>query len=275
MTLHFRNRLNLFFIGSFCLCLVALLVFAIVNVKTGVFLLPPSFSRAFKLSDTNVFFANNFVATVFSLCFLLLFGLIGCICSYFLFEKTQCTPIVFFIGFAVCTFLDGTRLLIPIFALYNSATTPLIFLTRLVVFARIAASLCFFFCAVASEKEQRQDTERNLCVILALSLIFAAKLPIDSDMFFSCLLLSFDYGKIYTLFFALITLTTLTGFAISTYKSFSKQKVLSIAGFLLIITGFSLLSKSDSWAFFVLGSLFMSFGAYTYLVNLHKIYLWL
>lgn len=274
MTLRFRNTLCKVIAITQTVGFIFCLISCIIASVNGTLILPELFIRMIAISDTNSIFANSFSSTLIALFHFMIFAIVVCIAISHSFEKTQCTEVVFFMLFAISCVLESSRVFVPLYGIYNTSTRGLAYITRMVIFARVMMPLSFFFAAVLGSRQERQYIERNVVIIMSVSLVFAMSVPLDSSAFMSYLILQFGYSHTFFIITFVLNLTTILAMSISIYKLPSRDAIYKLAGFILILLGYVVLGVCDSFALLILGMIFMDGGAYLYLSFLHKIYLW-
>lgn len=273
MTLKTRNNfIKIFLIASLVISICTLLIFIISFYKNTILTPPdlriPSFLKSISFAK------NSFLATMISFAVLILYVPI---CFYLLirfFENTQTTEIIFFTGFLIACLAEIARFVTICLGLWVSFSNSLVFAGNIVLFGRTLAPLSFLCAALLSETSQRQDIERNYIIMIAVAVVFAAVIPMNTAKIASTGLVTEGFMNLVNILRLLILLTTLASFFIHGFKKNNAEyKQLAVASCILIL-GYSLLVSCDSFLFLILGTLALAAGTFRYLKFLHKMYMW-
>ena len=193
---------------------------------------------------------------------------------YLNFEKTQSTEIIFFILFLVGVLLETTRISIPLFNLFNTYSSFLLFCSKASYFGRLLCLFSFFISSIASEATKRQDIERNLTITIALSLFIAILLPQNSGIISHSYNVQTSFEAIMNGFYISCILLTLTSYILKAKINEHKEFILTGISQILILVGKHVLTFSESIIAIIIGSLLMIIGTKLYLDSIHKISLW-
>lgn len=249
---------------------LAILIF---SISKNLLLIPPALRIPAFFNDIP-FFKNNFLAVMLS--FAVLFLYIP-VCFFLLiryFENTQTSEIIFFTGFLIACMAEISRFFTICMGLWQSFSNILIFAGKIVLFGRTLAPLSFLCAAILSETSQRQDVERNYTIMMAVSIVFAAIIPMNTARIASTGLVTEGFMFLINILRLTLFITTTLSFLIQGIKKNSMEyKHLASSSFLLIL-GYSLLVSCDTFVFLALGTAGLLFGTYRYLFFIHKMYMW-
>lgn len=267
MTLISRNK----FLSSFCIIsslILALfiLLFAIFYSQGKIFPFP--FPIQFSSISLKSFLFGNFsIFPLISIAFLGFYSFSSSLFVRYSFEKTQSPEIIFFFGFLIGCFFELFRLLIPLFNLWNSFSTLVIFIGKITFAGRFISYFCFLFSALFSTEVQNQQIEKNLLVIFLLSCIFSNFIPISTNKIMPSISPAYGFEKL----FILIILTLL--FITFVTLLFINKKDYSFS-YIFVTLGYTILIFSCNLFFTFLGIILLSLGTSRYLKNIHNYYLW-
>ena len=273
MTLKTRNRfIRIFLIASIALTISMIAIFFITLATQSIH--APSNLRIPSFLNYIPFAKNNLIALMISF---LVLAFYACACFYLLlrfFENTQTSEIIFFTGFLLACLAEMARFIIICVGLWRSLSNMLIFAGNVVLFGRTLAPLSFLCAAILSETSQRQDVERNYIIMMTVSLVFAAVIPMNTARIASTGLVTEGFMPlINTIRFLLFATTILSFFIQGIKKNSAEYKHIASASCILLI-GYSMLVCSDNFFFLILGTALLSFGTYRYLSYIHKLYMW-
>lgn len=270
MTIKTRNIsiLILFFV-SVATLLTACIILAYM-IRSNSFVVPyNSFQKVFLRFSSNRY---TFLTSLISIFVLLAYVSFAAIYFVVSFEKTQSTEIIFFSLFLVACLCEGIRIFIPIFDLWESHSYIAIIIGRIEIFGRMLAPLSLLAVAIASGTEQRQDVERNIAIIVIISVTIVRFLPIDSmHISLQCLV---PWGK--NSFFSTTRLLIIVAADISQIINarLLDRDLTSIVGFVILSIGYLITCITFSFFTLILGTILLSVGSVIYLRGLHKQYLW-
>ena len=273
MTLKTRNRfITAFLISSLITASICLIIF-ITAIFRGTIIMPPG-HRIFRIMDNIPLMKNSFTALLISFLLIILYVPV---CFYLLlkyFENTQTSEIIFFTGFLLACLAEAARFLTICLGLWQTFSNMLIFAGNMVLFGRTLAPLSFLCASILSENELKQDVERNYLIMMTVSLVFAAIIPMNTARIASTGLVTEGFRPLIMIFRTLLMLTAVVSFYIQgTKKNSREQKHLSSSSFILLL-GYSMLISADNLPFLIFGSALLFLGTYRYLVFIHKLYMW-
>ena len=263
MTLRTRNRsfLIFFFISLAVLILMAAL-FAYRTFYSQIFI-PENAYR-----ETVLFrrFPQSYLATVASIFFLGLSVPVIILWTRYQFEKTQSDETIFFFCFLFGCMTELVRICF-LFMPLKSSYLVMENLTRLLSTGRTVAVLSLFFSALFSAPIYRTRLEQNVLLMILVSISMGLIIPLKSIVQLSTFSLMagtwlYSIGRI------LLLILTLAIMLKNILDEFSRN-ILEALGYLLMMCGYILLTKCDTWACFISGSLLFPTGCTIYLMRLH------
>jgi hypothetical protein len=270
MTIKSRNiLLLLLLILSLCLLLAdATLLFY--NLYKGTLIGPDSFLE----QPHPGFLAKgySFSAVLLSLFIFLVYVSVSVYYLFVQFEKTQSTEIIFFALFLFGCLTESIRLFVPIFNLWHSLSTLLIFTGRIVLFGRTLAPLALLFDAVFSGTEQRQYVERNLVILIVVSIMMALLIPLDTAVVLPNCCVRWGEGRAFLIVRILILVVTAISLFINSFTMGNKEK--APYGFLALAAGYEVCCYASSYPAVTTGGVLLFAGTAVYLGSLHRQYLW-
>lgn len=272
MTLKTRNIfIKIFLFTSLASVAITLLIFFI-SLHTKSFINPPELRIPSFLNY--IPFADKSITALIISFFILLLYVPACfylILHYF--ENTQTSEIIFFTGFLFACLAEMARLITISLGLWLSFSNLLIFMGDIVLFGRTLAPLSFLCASLLSETSQRQDVERNYVIMILVSIVFAAVIPMNTARISSTGLVTEGFMSLINMFRFLLLLVAVTSFLIHGYKKNKEHKYLAYSA-LLTLSGYSFLVSCDNYFFLILGTVALIAGTYKYLTSLHQIYMW-
>ena len=267
MTIKTRNRLNFF------LFLVSLIIL-VINV---VFFFHYYFRTPIKLnfSDGNfwysLFFAYQPLAVYVSLFFMNLYVVITAKVINNAFAKTNCTEISFFFCFLLSCIAETVRFYIPMFSVETSFSDFLILLGNFSLFARILAPLSVLFAVIMTQVEERQNLERNMGLIIIVSLFIAMVLPLNTGIIEKDFRVHAGFDRIVVIIEILVdSAAVISLFFFNLRDGYSQKTTFGLA---MIISGFVLSINSVNFFILILSLVFFTWGTFWYLKALHDRYL--
>ena len=273
MTLKVRNRiLQGFFIASLFCIATAVLCFIIAFVNKAI--TPPPDIRIPAFVTKFAFFKYSFAATMISILLIMLYATGAVfICRQF-FENTQTSEIIFFIGVVAGCLCEGVRFLTPLYGLWSSFSDFLFFCGRILFTGRIMVPLSFVFAAVASSSEMRQDVERNLLTIVAIGIVFALIVPLNTAKISSAGAVTWGFPRLFLTVRCLFILIAFVSFYINGSKQSAPEYKTLAWTMLLIMAGYGFLTCADNFLFMIAGVPLLGCGTLYYLKTLHNLYMW-
>lgn len=267
MTLISRNKI-IFGFGIFTIAFILLfLALFLFQFFSGHFSPLPISINFSNISLKNILFNDYTIFPIISIIFLGIYTLVTTSVIRYSFGKTQSPEIIFFFGFLVGCLLEYCRLFIPIYNLWNSYSTFVIFIGKTCFACRLISLLCFLFSALFSADFQNQQAEKNLLIITIISLIFAEFLPINTGTITPAVLPASGFNKVFTIilfFIFFITCISMIVFVKSKYTF----------GYIFLMLGYFSLIYATNLILCLFGIFFLTFGTVKYLEKIHNYYLW-
>jgi len=219
-------------------------------------------------------FKYSFKAVIFSIVFFMLYASLGTFLVYRNFEKTQSTEVFFFSGFLISCMTESLRLLIPLFGLWQSFSPLFVFTGRAIFFGRLLCPLSFLFSSIMNIPEQHMDIERNYTIMLVISIVFAAVIPLNTVTPSGLCTLHWGYSRLFMLIRIVFFLITITSMFINAYQRESTELFHSSFGFIIFMAGYIFLLEAGNYFNLMIGITLISAGSYEYLSKIHHLYLW-
>ncbi|MCQ2591584.1 MAG: hypothetical protein MJ188_02270 [Treponema sp.] len=273
MTLKTRNHLNLILFILSVLTLLIDTIFLVLKIADGSFSIKQC-TETIILSNNPSFFLTKYnpLCVIISLYFQIIYVSVTSMILLRSFEKTQASDIIYFYLFLVACLVDTFRLYIPVFKLNNTYSNFLMACGNATVFAKILIPLSLLYTVVMSDVEKRQDIEKNIFLLLLLSIFFAQFIPLNNAIVLPNF--SVDYSfKITLNFFTYILMTV----AVVTQFFYNKRHLYrqnTAIGYLLICIGISVLFYSTNILNLSIAMICLGVGDFLYLKELHNQYLW-
>ncbi len=190
------------------------------------------------------------------------------------FEKTHTTEITFF---AVCAFalaLESARLLIPLYSNGADSIFILISVSRLVFFSRFLILLVLLAGAIFANGMLMQQIGPGLFILAFFSFSLANSVPINTSSITSNFLALSGYNQTIQIIYMLLgVMTVATYYILGTTRAIENYRQAAF-GMLLLIGGYLLLMRVDTWITFVPSALLLLTGTRIYLKSIHNYYLW-
>ena len=214
----------------------------------------------------------SFIATIASLFIFALYALLAVIYLYVQFEKTQSTEVIFFALFLIGCFAETVRLCVPLFNLWHELSAFLLFTGRVVLFARTLAPTALLFDAVFSGTKARQHVERNLVILVALSVMISMLMPLNTAVVLPNFCIKWGNGQTFLAIRALILAAAILSLFVNAWSLGTKDA--SPFGFASLALGYELSCYATSYAAAAAGGILLFGGTAVYLKSLHRKYLW-
>ena len=273
MTLSSRNKLFLLFCALMLAVAFSLFSLYIYAWFSNNIVIPPHIETGIKSKLSLI--SYRYPAVVLSIAALSLIAPAGVFLIYRSFEKTQAPEVFYFaVFFCGCAF-EGLRLLIPAFRLWQSFSLLFLMIGKSIFFLRIFCPLCFFASALTSIRDQQMHLERNLIVIVAVAIIFAAVVPLNTAVTTGRLIIPWGYSILFILVRICIFIVTALTLFFTAIQHDNKDMIRSVHGYIMLAAGYVLLINTDNYAMLAAGLLLTGAGTYEYLTKTHHIYMWL
>ena len=190
------------------------------------------------------------------------------------FENTQTSELIFFAAFLFSCLCEGCRILIPLFALGESFSQLQLFVGRVLFIGRMLAPLSFVGAAIMSDSDQRQDLERNVLIIVAVAILCAISVPLNTAQVTSACAITWGFPRLFVAMRIALALTAFVSFLINGYRLDSAPLKHIAAASLILLCGYQALAIADNFVFLAIGVALLATGTIQLLTNLHKLYLW-
>ena len=264
MTLRTRNRTFLIF---FFISLAVLILMA------GLFAYKTLYSQIFMpenaVRETIIFarFPQSYFATVAAIFFLGLLTPIIILWTRYQFEKTQADETLFFMCFLFGCMMELIRICF-LFIPLKSSYLVMENLTRLLSGGRTIAFLSLFFSALFSAPMYRTRLEQNIVLMLLTSISMGIIIPLKSIVQLSTFSLMAGTG-LFSVSKTILMILTLAVMLKNIFMDEFSRNILEPIGYLLMMLGYNLLTKCDTWACFIAGAVLFPLGITIYLIRLH------
>ena len=269
MTIRTRNRLNisLFVIANFFL--LAEIILLVFSIFTGRFSFPEV-----TIDNNSTFILTRYFpyAVLASLYIQIIYVSVTSIILYRSFEKTQASDIVYFYLFLIACLADSFRLFIPLLGIAETYSNLLIFCGNATVFAKILMPLSLLCTVILNTVEQRQDIEKNIFILILISIFFAGFIPLNTAV--TCPNFAVDYSYKATLKVTTIILLCASVIALYFDNKSHMHRQRTTIGFGLISAGMYILYESTNLLKLVIAFGALIAGNILYLKELHNQYMW-
>lgn len=273
MTLKLRNRffIVLFVASLCCIATAAIIFFAALHAGA---ITPPEDYRVPAFLTKLPFARYHFTATMLSITILVLYVPVTVFFLLRAFENTQSSEIIFFAGFLLSCLCEGIRILIPLFGLGLSFSQLQLFSGRVLFIGRLLAPLSFVSAATMSGIEQRQDIERNFLIMIAISMLAALTVPLNTAQITTACAITWGFSRLFLVVRCLLLATAILSFLLQGVKQDSAELKRTAVACLLVVCGYSFLTIADNFLCMIAGTLLLVAGTIQMLVNLHTLYMW-
>ena len=274
MTLKARNRLLIIFF--FITLLYALLNTAafIISVMQGSLSFPQDVQRQIKILDSLGFMSYDPLAVCATSLTFNAYVLIITLILYLSFEKTQALETIYFLGFLLSCMAEGTRLFVPVSSITDTSSSPVAIITRIVIGARMLAPLSFLFAELFSDTESRLFVERNFIIMLLASIFIGMFIPLDTQGYTSIFTYRWGIQNIFQMTRFLLVVATVLAITCKILTTYSTDVLHVGIGFLVSISGYFILSNSDTFILTIIGGITLFTGTLYYLRSMHRTYRW-
>ena len=236
------------FQGFSLFCIASALVFFIIALVNKAITPPPDMRIPYFITKIG-FLKYSFIATMISICLIVIYAPAATFYSLRLFENTQSTEIIFYLAFLTGCLCEGVRFLTPLFGLWSTFSDLLYFCGRIIFTGRILCPLSFLFAAITNSVEHRQDIERNITILFAICVVFAVIVPINTARISSTGAVTWGFPLLFLVsrlaFVALAAISFLITFVQQNAGEYKKLAV----SMLVLLAGYALLVLADNWIF--------------------------
>ena len=193
MTIKTRNYFFLALVIVFSMCLLAASAMLGYSIHSGTLTRPD----VFPVERIAGFYMKgySFIATIAAIFIFALYALFAVVYLHIEFEKTQSTEVIFFALFLIGCFAETVRLCVPLFNLWHELSAFLLFTGRTVLFARTLAPTALLFDAIFSGTEARQHVERNLVILIMVSVMISMLMPLNTAIVLPNFCIKLGSGK--------------------------------------------------------------------------------
>ncbi|MBQ0051401.1 MAG: hypothetical protein KBT11_04985 [Treponema sp.] len=273
MTLKIRNQLlKTFFYISVVTIGISILTLVVCGLTHRIITPPelriPAFLNSIPLAK------NSLIATFLGIGILLFYIPITLFFINRFFENTQSTEIVFFGAFLIGCLCEVSRFFTISFGVWQTFTNLLIFLGNIVLFGRILTPLSLVCASILSEKEQRQDEERNFLLMVTSAIVFAFLIPMNTARISSTGLVTEGFMGLLNAVRVLLVILSMISFYIRSVRHSNKEYIHLGHSQMALYFGYTLLISTDNFLYLIFGAGLLGSGTYFYLKNLHKMYMW-
>ncbi|MDR2151166.1 MAG: hypothetical protein LBO67_10275 [Spirochaetaceae bacterium] len=202
----------------------------------------------------------------------MVYALIGSVCIYLYFEKTESPEIFFFSFFVLSTAFEALRVITPLTVQYTLPSLYLGIAFKVLFFSRYFGIFSLF---VASINAAGMRFKNSLLMSAIVALLIALKVPVDRLSWNSSLGPIAGMSTTFAVVDVGCIVITILNFFISAYSSGEKNYFFIGAGSLLVFLGKELLINADTLFVPFLGFVLLVAGTWFIATRLHKIYLWL
>ena len=250
MTLKARNRLLIiFFIITLLYALLNTVAF-IMSVLEGSLSFPQDAQRQIKILDGLGFMSYEPLAVCASSLTFNAYVLIITLILYLSFEKT------------------------PVSSIAETSSSSVAIITRIVIGARMLAPLSFLFAELFSDTESRLFVERNFTIMLLASIFIGMLIPLDTQGYTSIFTYRWGIQNIFQTTRFLLVAATVLAIACKILTTYSTDELHEGIGFLISISGYFILSNSDTFILTIIGGVTLFTGTLYYLRSMHRTYRW-
>ncbi len=273
MTLKTRNQLfKIFFLFELVTVVFSAVLF-IISLTTNMMITPPSL-RIPSFLNFFPFLKSDLHAVLLSFLILSIYVLATTGAIIVFFENTQCSEIIFFSAFLLGCMCEIARFITICFGLWQTFSNLLIFCGNIVLFGRIASAMSFLFAAILSETSQRQDIERNFMTVIAVSIMLAIMIPMNTAKITTTGQVVEGFMKTLTIVKFFLCMLTALSFFLHALNHSAVEFFRVFISFLVLFIGYIFLIYADCFVILISGTVFLAAGTFFYLKNLHHIYLW-
>ena len=273
MTLKSRNRLFAIQLVISVLCIVtAVVVFFVAFIHGAI--MPPTGYRLPRLLSRLPLAGYHFSATMLSITLLVIYVPVMLVILLRSFENTQTSELLFYAAFLLSCLCEGSRILIPLFALGESFSQLQLFMGRVLFVGRFLAPLSIMGAALMSGIEQRQDIERNVLILIAFAALAALSVPLNTAQVTTACAISWGFPRLCAVMRLLIAATAVFSFWLNGWRHDTAELRHTALASAVLLSGYQLLALSDNFLFFAAGAMLLAGGTFLLLTNLHKLYMW-
>jgi hypothetical protein len=205
----------------------------------------------------------------------LLYALAGQLLIYYFFEKTQSLEIRFLSIFVFSFVFELTRIILPLQAAWELPGSFNEIAARILMFGRFFGLFSLFAASLCLSGLKSLKEENLIVGMMIISVLIAAKIPVNILEWDSSLTLVTGYTAIFKSLEIVVVILAMCGFFISTYKTKVLDYLHSGLGLLCAVIGRTFLIHGYNLISLILGVLFLGFGTWWTGFHIRRIYLWL
>jgi hypothetical protein len=274
MTLNTRNH----FIFAFAVFSSIMVGLFIIGLVFTFFTTPidtiPAVRYESNISFSGILFANHSIFALLNIVILIIYVPVLSFVIYFGFEKTQAPELFYYLIFLLGCLTNIFCLLIPIYKLWTGYSSILLFAGKANFFGEIITVLSFLALGVYTSEEKNHDTDKNMTILIMVSLIFSVIVPINNKDIQYALRVPFGYDNIVNFIRVIAIILTTFTLCLTGYKKDSKDLIFIAVGFLCTSMGYFLLLKTANLFWSITGLILLTVGTILFLKRLHKYYMW-
>jgi hypothetical protein len=271
MTLKNRNRIFLISVTIFSVIVLINLIFFIFSAINGKITF---YDKSISNKVFQFLFSEVNGAGIISSMILCIFSIITGFLITQSFEKTHAPEILYFSEFLLGIFFNTFKIYVLLFSLDKNFSSVSLFIQKCALAGQIMCILSFLLASLFSDEDQIQNTDKNILIILAASIIISSVTPVNLHSTQLSGLAYIAFRKTFIVIIILLMLITSLSFALSWHTRDEKKYMKSSLAFIIIISGGFCIIYSINYFFIIIGSLMLSIGTKVYISMLHRYYLW-
>lgn len=274
MTLAARNNfIRIATLMVLILSVVCIAAFIIMLVRGTIPSIPDQ-ARPLGILSVLPFMPYSPVAALAAISFLPLLSLTGLIYIMFAFEKTQTTEITFFAAGVFTLALEAFRIVIPFNELWMSTGFILAAVSRVSLFCRLFIVLCLLSSILFTTGETTQQIGPAIFLTAFFSFSLVNAVPFNTSNLTTTWVVPPGYSGMLYLFLGILGLLAAISYRVQGRIRNAPEYSRAAWGILLLLGGYALLIVCDSWILFGVGVFAIIEGAWRYLRQIHRYYLW-
>ncbi len=192
----------------------------------------------------------------------------------FAFEKTQTTEITFFAAGIFSMALESFRIIIPLNELWAHTAFIVTAISRISLFCRLFTVLCLLSSIIFTTGQTSQQIGAAIFLTAFFSLSLVNAVPFNPANVNSSYYIMPGYSAMIHLFLTLLGILAISSYLIQGKARNVKEYSRAGTGLVLLLAGYGLLTVSDSWITAAAGAASLTTGAWRYLKQIHRYYLW-
>lgn len=274
MTLKSRNRIIfLLFIISTAVFVLSTTLFILAYTHNEVSYSETPF-RVYDIFENSPLFQAELKWSIFAIFAFLIYVPTSFLVIFKGFEKTQSLEIIYFIFFLVACLMETVKIYLPIDGLWNTSSHLLLFTGRVVVMGRILAPLSLLFAAFFGENEQRENVERNILILILVSIFTGIVIPLDSYQVTTSCTVLWSFRKSFHIVRVILSALTFVVILLQGFEKDSQSLKNCSFFYIILILGYAILCTADCSFLLFSGIGLLVLGTCLYLRSIHSMYLW-